>query len=154
MASPTQWTWVWVSSVSQWWTGKPGMLQSKGLQRVRYDWATELKTKQCRKKKMSFSSPWEPQTPCFSSGIPGASLLLGDPGLFINLPGKWLSHPPFSFRRITLPREGSIVFIPYYFLLLRGVILKLLRQHILLTLILSVSDPGAPNNSWRMLWHL
>ena len=26
MASLTQWTWVWVSSGSWWWTGKPGML--------------------------------------------------------------------------------------------------------------------------------
>ena len=42
MASPTQWTWVWASSWSWWWTGKPGMLQSMGLQRVRHDWATEL----------------------------------------------------------------------------------------------------------------
>ena len=42
MASPTQWTWVWASSGSRWWTGKPGMLQSMGLQRVRRDWATEL----------------------------------------------------------------------------------------------------------------
>ena len=25
-----------------WWTGKPGMLQSIGSQRVRYDWVTEL----------------------------------------------------------------------------------------------------------------
>ena len=25
MAPPTQWTWVWVSSRSWWWTGKPGM---------------------------------------------------------------------------------------------------------------------------------
>ena len=32
MASPTQWTWVWVSSRSWWWTGKPGILQSMGLQ--------------------------------------------------------------------------------------------------------------------------
>ena len=30
MASPTQWTWVWASSGSWWWTGKPGMLQSMG----------------------------------------------------------------------------------------------------------------------------
>ena len=43
MASPTQWTWVWVDSRSWWWTGRPGMLQSMGLQRVRYNWATELK---------------------------------------------------------------------------------------------------------------
>ena len=42
IASPTQWTWVWVNSRSWWWTGKPGMLQSMGLQRVRQDWATEL----------------------------------------------------------------------------------------------------------------
>ena len=42
MASPTRWTWVWASSGSWWWTGKPGELQSMGSQRVRYDWATEL----------------------------------------------------------------------------------------------------------------
>ena len=42
MASPTLWTWVWVSPRSWWWTGKPGMLQSMGLQRVRHNWATEL----------------------------------------------------------------------------------------------------------------
>ena len=42
MASLTQWTWVWVSSRSWWWTGRPGMLQSMGSQRVRHDWATEL----------------------------------------------------------------------------------------------------------------
>ena len=42
MASPTQWTWVWVNSGSWWWTGKPGILQSMGSQRVRHDSATEL----------------------------------------------------------------------------------------------------------------
>ena len=41
MASLTQWTWVWASSRS-WWTGKPGVLQSMGFQRVRHDWVTEL----------------------------------------------------------------------------------------------------------------
>ena len=30
------------SSGSWWWTGKPGMLQSMGSQRVGHDWATEL----------------------------------------------------------------------------------------------------------------
>ena len=43
MASPIQWTWVWASSGSWWWTGKPGELQSMGLQRVGHDWATELR---------------------------------------------------------------------------------------------------------------
>ena len=42
MASPTQWTWVWVNSGSWWWTGKPGVLWFMGLQRVRHDWVTEL----------------------------------------------------------------------------------------------------------------
>ena len=32
----------WVNSGSWWWTGRPGMLQSMGLQRVGHDWATEL----------------------------------------------------------------------------------------------------------------
>ena len=36
------WTWVWVNSGRWWWTGKPGVLQSMGLQRVRHDWVTVL----------------------------------------------------------------------------------------------------------------
>ena len=31
MASLTQWTWIWASSRSWWWTGEPGVLQSRGL---------------------------------------------------------------------------------------------------------------------------
>ena len=42
MVSLTQWTWDWASSGRWWWTGKPGVLQSMGLQRVRHEWATEL----------------------------------------------------------------------------------------------------------------
>ena len=42
MASSTQRTWVWVNSRSWWWTGRPGMLQSMGSQRVRHNWVTEL----------------------------------------------------------------------------------------------------------------
>ena len=37
-----RWTWIWASSMSWWWTGKPGVLHSMGLQRVGHDWATEL----------------------------------------------------------------------------------------------------------------
>ena len=36
--------WVWVNSKSWWWTGRPGVLQSMGSQRVRHNWAAELKT--------------------------------------------------------------------------------------------------------------
>ena len=42
MASPTQWTWVWVNSRSWWRIGRPGVLWFARLQRIRQDWATEL----------------------------------------------------------------------------------------------------------------
>ena len=42
MTSPTWWTWIWASSESWWWTGRPGMLQSMGSWRVVHDWVTEL----------------------------------------------------------------------------------------------------------------
>ena len=42
MVSLTQWTWVWASSGSWWWTGKPGLLQSMGSQRVGHKWETKL----------------------------------------------------------------------------------------------------------------
>ena len=42
MASLTLWTRVWVNSGSWWWTGRPGMLQPMGSQRVGHDWGTEL----------------------------------------------------------------------------------------------------------------
>ena len=37
-----QWTWTWENSRRWWWTGRPGVLQSIGSQRVRHDWATEM----------------------------------------------------------------------------------------------------------------
>ena len=55
MSSPTQWTWVWVNSGSWWWTGRPGVLQSMGSQRVRHGWATELNSWQSCKQEKSFS---------------------------------------------------------------------------------------------------
>ena len=41
MTSPTGWTWVWASSGSWWWTGKPGMLPSVGSQRAGHDCWTD-----------------------------------------------------------------------------------------------------------------
>ena len=48
MASPTQWTWVWASPRRWWRTGKPGVLQSTGSQRIRHDWATEQQKRKGR----------------------------------------------------------------------------------------------------------
>ena len=45
MASLTQWTWIWVSSKSWWWTRKPGVIVVHGVAKSRTqlsDW-TELK---------------------------------------------------------------------------------------------------------------
>ena len=42
VASPARWTWIWASSRSWWWTGKPGVLQSMGSQKAGHNWATEL----------------------------------------------------------------------------------------------------------------
>ena len=35
-------SWVWASSGNWWWTGKPGVLQFMGWQRVGHNWVTEL----------------------------------------------------------------------------------------------------------------
>ena len=41
MASLTRWRWVWVNSVSWWWTGRPGMLQFTGCKESdTTDWLT------------------------------------------------------------------------------------------------------------------
>ena len=45
MASLTQWTWVWASSRILQRTGKPGVLQSMGSQRVGPNWVTEQEQK-------------------------------------------------------------------------------------------------------------
>ena len=82
MASPTWWTWVWVNSGSWWWTGRPGVLQFMGLQRVRHDWATEL-------------------TWCFILGFPDSSAgkdttcRVGHPGLTSGWgrSPEWIGYP-------------------------------------------------------------
>ena len=50
VVSPTQWTWVWASSKRWWRTGKTGMLQSMGLQRVRTERLNNWEGKECRDK--------------------------------------------------------------------------------------------------------
>ena len=68
MASPTQWTWVWLDSRSWWWTGRPGVLRFMELQRVGHDWATELNWIQQR------MSLWESQSPTEGDSSPLSSI--------------------------------------------------------------------------------
>ena len=55
MASLTWWTWVWASSRSWWWAGRPGLLQSMGSQRIGHDWATDLKWTNLKQKSLYFN---------------------------------------------------------------------------------------------------
>ena len=55
VASPTHWIWVWAYSGSWRWTGRAGVLQSMGSQRVGCDWVTELNWTELISKRMSFS---------------------------------------------------------------------------------------------------
>ena len=41
MASPMEWSWTWANSGRWWGTGRPGVLQTMGSQRVRHGLATE-----------------------------------------------------------------------------------------------------------------
>ena len=57
MASPTQWTWVWVGSRSWCWTGH-GVLQLMGSQSVGHDWVTELNWTELNWSNLAFTYPW------------------------------------------------------------------------------------------------
>ena len=48
MASPKHWTWTWANSGRWWGARKPGMLQSMGSGRVRYDWGNEQQILACQ----------------------------------------------------------------------------------------------------------
>ena len=62
MASVTQWTWVWAHSRRWWRTGKPGVLQSVGSQRVRH-WATKQLEGEdaCGEQRLKPSKTWSRQ---------------------------------------------------------------------------------------------
>ena len=61
------WTRVWVDSGSWWWTGQPGMLRSIGLQRVGYDWATELNWTELKGRWSSFKNMATNRLKCLPS---------------------------------------------------------------------------------------
>ena len=117
IASWTQWTWIWVSSRSWWWTGEPGVLQSTGLQGVRHNWATELNwteliiTKATKSKSKKHFPTWsqnclppcnrwkqEYPLPCFYSKtsfltVPGStSLMIQMRKMAQSRTGMWMNH--------------------------------------------------------------
>ena len=88
MASPTQWTWVWANSRRWWRTGKPGVLQSMGSQRVQHHWGTE-EQQQHRK------APWR-------SNRQGASPHSNDVNLFLGI---------FTRNHLECTEEGTLILI-------------------------------------------
>ena len=70
MASPALWTWVWVNAGSWWWTGRPGVLQSTGSQRVGHDWVTELNWTELFGWKLGVSASFSCQSSQYPPGCP------------------------------------------------------------------------------------
>ena len=64
MASLTRWTWVWASCRRWRRTGKPGVLQSMGSQRVRHNWGTKQQQESRRIWVTCFLVPWAPYVGC------------------------------------------------------------------------------------------
>ena len=69
MASPSQWTWVWVGSGTWWYTGRPGMLQFIGSQRVEHDRATELNWTELNDDRQCFSQRQGTRQRCLLSPL-------------------------------------------------------------------------------------
>ena len=93
MASPTQWTWVWVNTGSWWWTGRPGVLRFLGSQRVRHDWRIELELEEewpgCR-------------NPCGGS-TGGTGRDYPEKETFLKGPERWKGTGQASLEKIFIP---------------------------------------------------
>ena len=58
IASPIQWNWIWTNSRRWWRTWKPGVLQSMGSQRIRYNWVTNSCLESHGWRSLVGCSPW------------------------------------------------------------------------------------------------
>ena len=95
MASLTRWMWVWVNSGRCWWTGRPGMLQFMGSQRVRHSWATELNwTDWCLYFILCFiGCTWQLLLLAGNFCLDGRHWKINPAGSWIFLCSTWLSLP-------------------------------------------------------------
>ena len=111
-ASHTQSTWVWVNSGRWQCTGRPGVLQSMGLQRVGHDRATELnwwltegrRPSEVMEIKLHMMTPM----PCFQSPVKGKGD--GDQWTWDLTEGKASSccvtfNTHYRYRKCTLSRD-------------------------------------------------
>ena len=98
MASPTQWTCIWVNAGSWWWTGRPGVLPSMGSQRVRHNWVTELNWK--RNELSSLENTWR-RLKCILLSERSQS----EKTSYCMLPTTWYSRKGTAMET----RKGSVV---------------------------------------------
>ena len=95
MASLTRWTWVWVSSGSWWWTGKPDLAAVHGVAKS-WTQATELNSRKevtCRR--YSFN-PWVRKIPCRRKWQPHSIFLPGKS----HAQGSLAGYNPWGHKRI------------------------------------------------------
>ena len=100
MASLTQWTWVSANSGSWWWTGRPGVLQSMGWQRVGHDWATELNwTENGQGVDFNSTDGGDRSRPDWTKGRPWSWFLSPSPTPLVPFLSSWVPlflGPPFT----------------------------------------------------------
>ena len=101
MASLILGSWVWASSGSWCWTGKPGVLQSMGSQRIGHDWAAEQQQQIIKSSVFSV----EQACPVHCDAIDCNSLGSSIPGIF---QAKILEQVAISFSRgSSQPRDQT-----------------------------------------------
>ena len=115
---------VGASSRSWWWTGKPGVLQSMGLQRVRHDWVTELNTASSRNSSLAFQLSPSPSASLKAyspewrwgwrqSGNPGSLIVIVASKGFLGFGSFWemweliISASGISEAGRSIPEKGS-----------------------------------------------
>ena len=104
MASLSQGTWVWASSGCWWWTGRPGVLQSKGSPRVGHDWVTELNWTELRRAVIGIAKHehgWQPGPliGLWSSGRRCSLVRQHSLWALMLSPGQWCQNLPIWWRR-------------------------------------------------------
>ena len=80
-----------LSKLQEWWTGKPGMLQSLGLQGVWHNWATELTEKKLRERSSALS-PHEVRVRRWLSMMNPRTF--SDQMTDLSAPSSWTSQSP------------------------------------------------------------
>ena len=152
MASPTQWTWVWVNAMSWWWTGRPDMLQSMGSQRLRHDWATELNWSETMVEVMKImvtsskrslacsgpspvAGPFHPKPPPETPGFTGKS---GSVSYGVTAPFSWV----LVLTRFCLcPPRVCVPVLCKFWLLYGGVSGDLLQERLYHTQVRCIQSP-------------